>query len=61
MIDTLSVGMGPIGSMIFVALFVVVNAEVIFLSAGLLLFMLILWLVRWSKMGVTEKLVHIRN
>ncbi len=51
MIETLSVGMGPIGSVIFGALFDVVDAKVIFLSTSLLLILCIAWLMRTSKIG----------
>ncbi|WP_102693628.1 MFS transporter [Rummeliibacillus pycnus] len=50
-IETLSVGMGPIGSVIFGALFDVVDAKVIFLCTSLLLIVCIAWLMRTSKIG----------
>jgi len=58
-IETLSVGMGPIGSLIFGALFDAVDAKVIFLCAGLILLALITWLLRWSKIEISEKLVGV--
>lgn len=60
-IETLSVGMGPIGSLIFGALFDVVDAKVIFLCAGFMLLVLIAWLLRWSKIGISEKFVRVSN
>ncbi|MGV3467215.1 MAG: MFS transporter, partial [Heyndrickxia sp.] len=60
-IETLSVGTGPIGSLIFGALFDVVDAKVIFLCAGFILFMLIAWLLRWNKLKVSETFIHVSN
>lgn len=59
--ETLSVGMGPIGSLIFGALFDAVDAKVIFLCAGIILLMLIAWLLRWKKLKVSETFIHVSN
>lgn len=60
-IETLSVGMGPIGSLIFGTLFDKVDAKVIFLCAGFVLLMLVAWLLMWSKIRVSEKLAHVSD
>lgn len=57
--ETLSVGMGPIGSLIFGTLFDAVDEKVIFLSAGFILLVLIAWLLRWNKLKVSETQHHI--
>ncbi|HWI47945.1 MAG TPA: hypothetical protein VNU45_06950 [Rummeliibacillus sp.] len=43
--------MGPIGSVIFGALFDVLDAKVIFRCTSLLLLVCIAWLMRTSKIG----------
>lgn len=50
-IETLSVGMGPIGSVIFGALFDVIDAKLIFICTSLLLVLCIAWQMRISKIG----------
>lgn len=50
-IETLSVGMGPIGSVIFGALFDRMDAKVIFICTSLFLLLCIIWLMRPSRIG----------
>ncbi|MBS4172895.1 MFS transporter [Bacillus sp. FJAT-49736] len=59
MMETLSVGTGPLGSLLFGALFDAVDPKVIFLCAGIFLFCLLLWLLRLSKLTTADKLVQI--
>lgn len=59
--ETLSVGMGPIGSMIFGALFDIVDAKVIFLCAGIILFILIARLLSWNKLKDSETYIQVSS